>query len=386
MTGLPPGSDSPQRARRPRVLIATIPAGVGGPQLHVESLRSAPGFSERFACEIWEVPDRYRGVAGKWALWRDAAGLLRTVRPDAIYLNVDLSLAFWLAMTLRGASGPPLVVHSHNSVFESPRSKVAQSAYRSGIRAFAARRIAVSPEAARAMFGSERDVAMLPSLIDFGALHAAADAMAFPVPRRRFTFACVGRLVPQKNQTLAIEALAGLVTNGLDADLILVGDGDDRGGLEALAFRLGVRDRVRITGVLASAAPVYGHTADAVLVTSRYEGQSRVVAEAQSFGLPVLASVGVPDSAWIVHGPRDRRQLPLDPGAWAREMAAVMADGPRPMRMAMSELDVLDHGLVGGSRRLAGLLDETIAAPRVGAGRGPRRAPQRGRNDRQGAG
>lgn len=386
MTGPRPREEPRLRTIRPRVLIATIPAGVGGPQRHVDSLCSAPGFLERFECEVWAVPDRYRGLAGKRALWRDAADVLRAVRPDVVYLNVDLSLAFWLGLVLRQAAGPPLVVHSHNSAFESPRGNLAQAAYRFGIRSRAAQRIAVSPEAARAMFGSEGDVAMLPSLIDFAALHAAADAMALPVPRRRFTFVCVGRLVAQKNQTLAIEALARLVENGLDADLILVGDGDDRGGLEALAFRLGVHDRVRITGELESAAPVYGHVADAVIVTSRYEGQSRVVAEAQSFGLPVLASAGVPDSAWIVHGPRDRRQLPLDARAWAREMAAVMPDGPQPRRMAMSELDGLDHGLVGGSRRLAGLLGEAIAASPVGAGRGPRRAPPRGHDDRQGAG
>jgi glycosyltransferase involved in cell wall biosynthesis len=210
--------------------------------------------------------------------------------------------------------------------------------------------------------------------------------MARPVPRRRFTFVCVGRLAAQKNQTLAIEALARLVANGLDADLILVGDGDDRGGLEALAFRLSVHDRVRITGELESVASVYGHVADAVIVTSRYEGQSRVVAEAQSFGLPVLGSVGVPDSAWIVHGPRDRRQLPLDPGVWAREMAAVMAEGPRPRWTETSALDALNHGIVGGSRRLAGLLDEAIAARRVGAGRGLRKTPPHGHGDRQGAG
>jgi glycosyltransferase involved in cell wall biosynthesis len=312
--------------------------------------------------------------------------MLRAVRPDVVYLNVDLSLAFWLGLMLRAAAAPPIVVHSHNSAFESPRGSFAQAAYRLGVRRCAARRIALSPEAARAMFGSEEEVAMLHCLIDFTALHAEVDAMAFRVPRRRFTFVCVGRLAAQKNQTLAIEALARLVANGLDADLILVGDGADRGRLEALAFRLGVRDRVHITGELESAAPVYGHTADAVLVTSRYEGQSRVVAEAQSFGLPVLASVGVPDSAWIVHGPRDRRQLPLDPGVWAREMAAVMAEGPRPTRMETSALDALDHGIVGGARRLADLLDETIATSRVGAGGGLGMGPPRGRVDLQGGG
>ncbi len=350
-------------------MIATIPAGVGGPQRHVDSLLAAPYFREKFECDVWAVPDRYRGPAGKIALWQDTANRLSAIEPDIVYLNVDLSLAFWLALSLRGLRSPPVVVHAHNSAFESPRGRIAQAVYRLGVRACATRRLAVSPEAAHAMFGSGFDVALLPSLIDFVALHVAADALPVPMPRRRFTFVCVGRLVAQKNQALAIEALARLTASGFDADLILVGDGDDRGTLEALAVNRGVGDRVRITGELASAAPIYRHLADAVLVPSRYEGQSRVVAEAQSFGLPVLASTGIPASAWIRCNPFDRRDLPLDTRLWEVAMTAVMiatmADGRRPTALTMDQLDAIDHGVVGGSRRLMRLFDDLLAEPRI---------------------
>lgn len=365
-----PSAGPSQQRVRPRLLIATIPAGVGGPQRHVESLCTHPGFIERFECEVWQVPDRYRGLAGKWSLRRDALERLRVSRPDAIYLNVDLSLAFWLALSLRSAGGAPLVVHSHNSAFESPRSKAVRMAYRSGVLALAQYRVAVSPEAARAMFGSEEDVAIVPSLIDFAALHAAAGGPPPTAARERFTFACVGRLVAQKNQSLAIEALARIRDRGLDADLILVGDGDDRRALELLAQRLGVDDRVRVTGEAASAAPVYAYAVDAVLVTSLYEGQSRVIAEAQSFGLPVLASAGVPDSAWIRSDPRDRRGLPLDCGIWADAMCAAMVEPAERTPMSMSELVELEHGLVGGSRRLVALLEDAMAATARGVRRG----------------
>lgn len=367
MTAANPCEGRPDRGIGARVLIATIPAGVGGPQRHVASVSSASAFLERFECEVWEVPDRYRGLAGKRALLKDTAAVLDSVRPDVVYLNVDLSLAFWLGVMLRVGLGPPLVVHSHNAVFESPRGRLAQRLFRFGLRRFATRRIAVSPEAARAMFGTDEHAAMIPSLIDFAALHAAADAITPAVSRRRFTFLCVGRLVAQKNQALAIEALARLVADGLDADLIFAGDGDDRGALEALAARLGIPDRIRITGELGSVAALYAHVADAVLVTSHYEGQSRVVAEAQSFGLPVLASKGVPDSAWITWGPLDRRELPFDPAVWAREMIAVMADGRPKQPMPKSELDALDHALPSGVRRLVELLHGVIAQSRAGA-------------------
>jgi glycosyltransferase involved in cell wall biosynthesis len=352
------------------VLIATIPAGIGGPQRHVEALCGSPVFRDHFDRRIWQVPDEYRGIAGKRALSQDAAGILRAERPDIAYLNVDLSLAFWLGLTLVRTSGVPLVFHSHSAAFESPRSELAQAAFRYGVRTFATRRIAVSTEAARAMFGSEQDTAIVPSLIDFAALHAAADASEPPFPRRRFTFACVGRLRKPKNQALAIRALAGIARSGMDADLVLVGDGDDRGDLESLALRIGVGDRVRITGEVASPGPIYRHLADAVLVPSLTEGQSRVVAEAQSFGLPVLASIGVPDSAWLLHGSHDRRGLPLQPGAWAQAMAALMADGSKRCPLQLADLDTRCHGLAGGSRLLVRLLHDAI----MDAGRDGRRA------------
>ncbi len=342
--------------------MATFPGGLGGPQRHVASLAQDRGFGERFECVVWEVPDCYRGVFGKLALSREVARRVRSVRPDVIYLNVDLSLACWLVLAFRLSGSTPVVVHSHNAAFDAPRNRLALTIYRYLTRELAAGHIALSPEAARAMFGSDEGVAIVHCLIDFETLHAAA-AVAGPPPKRtRFIFACVGRLAPQKNQTLAVKALARLIALGFDAELLLVGDGADRAALEALARRLSIGDRVRITGELADAARIYAQEADAVLVCSRYEGQSRVVAEAQSFGLPVLASSGVPESAWIADARLDRRGLRLDPEVWAEAMVEVMTSlkpGCRmPMPMTPAELNALGHGLVGGSRQLAALLDE----------------------------
>lgn len=60
--------------------------------------------------------------------------------------------------------------------------------------------------------------------------------------------ACVGRLVPQKRVQDAILAIAAMTRGGLDAYLLIVGDGPERAALERLAAELGVEPRVHFTG------------------------------------------------------------------------------------------------------------------------------------------
>lgn len=349
-----------RRSNRPRILIAVFPEGVGGPQRHVEALRASAGFNERFEVETWEVEDRYRGWKGKVALKAATERRLRALDPAAVYLNLDLSLAFWLALAIRATSRVPLVIHAHNSIFASPRAGVLQDLFRRSLRALATCRIAVSREAAVAMFGSTVDVSIIPSLIDFEALRSTARVAAPCRARDAFRFVCIGRLAPQKNQALAIAALSRLTTQGVGAKLILVGDGEDRANLAQMAGELGVADRVSFAGEMRCAASILAHDTDALVVPSRFEGQSRVVAEAQSFGIPVLASAGVPDTAWLVDRPYDRRHLPPDPLAWAAAMLEVMATGQRGEWMSDNTLQRVPHGVVAGGRRLADLLATVV--------------------------
>lgn len=352
-----------RRSDRPRILIAVFPQGVGGPQRHVEALRASADFNERFEVETWEVEDRYRGWNGKVALKAATERRLRALDPAAVYVNLDLSLAFWLTLAIRACSRVPLVIHAHNSTFASPRAPALQDVFRRSLGALATRRIAVSPEAAVAMFGSTADVSIIPSLIDFEALRGVARVVGTCGTRDGFRFVCIGRLAPQKNQALAIAALSRLMAQGLDARLILVGDGEDRSKLARMSAELGVADRVSFAGEMRSAASILAHGTDALVVPSRFEGQSRVVAEAQSFGIPVLASVGVPDSAWLLDRPYDRRHLPLDPSAWAQAMWEVMATGQRGEWISEITLQGVPHGVVEGGRRLADLLATVIRGP-----------------------
>ncbi|MBU5638124.1 glycosyltransferase [Geomonas sp. Red69] len=103
------------------------------------------------------------------------------------------------------------------------------------------------------------------------------------------TIGALGRLSPEKGFDLLLEALAALVAGGLDLRLVILGEGGERGGLEAAARRLGVADRLLMPGYLRDGKryiPMFGVFA----MPSRTEGLPMVLLEAMQAGVPIVAS------------------------------------------------------------------------------------------------
>ena len=103
--------------------------------------------------------------------------------------------------------------------------------------------------------------------------------------RERFAIGAVGRLVPEKGFDVLVRALAGLP----EADLVLMGDGPERAGLEDLGRELGVLDRMTFTGWV-EPPWVAQRRCDVLAVPSRVEGFGLVAVEALLAGIPVVAS------------------------------------------------------------------------------------------------
>jgi glycosyltransferase involved in cell wall biosynthesis len=105
------------------------------------------------------------------------------------------------------------------------------------------------------------------------------------LPPEQPLVACVGRLVPLKNQGLALDAVARVP----EAALVLVGEGPLLDELRAHAARDGLRDRVAFAGLRRDARAVIG-AADAVVMPSQSEGLPLAALEALAAGVPLVAT------------------------------------------------------------------------------------------------
>jgi glycosyltransferase involved in cell wall biosynthesis len=122
-------------------------------------------------------------------------------------------------------------------------------------------------------------------------------------------FVTVGRLAPEKGHALLISALGALKRRGVDATVVVIGDGPERARLERQARECGVGPALTFVG-WASADSVAEHirSSRAVVVPSLAEGLPVVIMEALALGRPVVSSAvaAVPElvtsgeSGWLV--------------------------------------------------------------------------------------
>lgn len=119
------------------------------------------------------------------------------------------------------------------------------------------------------------------------------------VQRQRLGFAglsllSVGNLVGLKGHDLVVRALTELP----QAQLTIVGDGEERESLKALVQSLGLGKRVRLVGSVPQAElPDYYSAADILVLASSREGLANVLLESMACGTPVAATAvgGTPE-------------------------------------------------------------------------------------------
>ena len=133
-------------------------------------------------------------------------------------------------------------------------------------------------------------------------------------------FGYVGRFVPIKDLPTLIRAFGRAADQVSGARLMLVGDGEMRGRLEAQVGGLNLQDRVRFTGWRSDLAEVYG-AIDVGVLSSLNEGTPAALIEAMAAGKPVVATAvgGVEDV--VTHG---RTGLVVPPGDTERLASAMV--------------------------------------------------------------
>ncbi len=184
-----------------------------------------------------------------------------------------------------------LLVHVHNPVCGSGR-------YQDWIERFAygrAGHVLACSKHVLGTVGSCKDGRVLYNGVDTDrfappaeTIRAAARAR-FGLPGNAFVVGAVGRLAPQKNHTLLLDAFASVHKQLPAARLLIAGDGPLRGALEEQAQQLGVESSVHFAGFQEDILPCLA-AMDAYAMSSRYEGHSISLMEAMACGLPCVST------------------------------------------------------------------------------------------------
>lgn len=102
----------------------------------------------------------------------------------------------------------------------------------------------------------------------------------------------VGSLIRRKGVDVILRALARLRAKGISAELDIAGDGPERASLEKLAEDLKIDSQVTFHGYLSNATDLLDlyYRSDVFVLSSYSEGFPRVIYEAMSQSLPVVAT------------------------------------------------------------------------------------------------
>lgn len=150
-----------------------------------------------------------------------------------------------------------------------------------------------------------------------------------------FILAVVGRLVPEKGHTVLLEAVRAALSEAPRLRLLVVGDGPERGQLEALAHRLEISQIVHFTGFRADVEKILW-AVDAAALPSLSEGMPLALLEAMAVGKPVIASMvgGIPEA--VTHEETGLLVLPGNHREFSRAIVRLYQDGSLARKLGIS--------------------------------------------------
>ncbi len=270
------------RARFDPMVIALDEPGELAPRLApmevpLRLLERGRGLDPRVIGELSEV------------LGREGIDLVHTHNPRP---HVHGALAALAARRVTGKR--PRVVHTkHGRNYPDDLGRVIANRMAS---ALTDRIVAVSDDARRVALeierGSTRRLVTIRNGVDtrvFQPGDAVRARRLLDVPEDVLHVGCVARLSPEKDHATLIQAFARVRTVHPGARLSLVGEGPERGALEALCKKFGLQGAVFFLGHRDD-VPALLPGFDLFALASRTEGTSLTLLEAAAAGLPIVAT------------------------------------------------------------------------------------------------
>jgi glycosyltransferase involved in cell wall biosynthesis len=245
---------------------------------------------------LWHLERR-----GKLSLSAISAlrSIVRSHKPDVV-LSVNLYPALYIAGAVLGMTKRPRTVGLVNTSEFRAGTQWQASLYRPFLRRFD-----------RTVYGSEAQRVHWQSMLRYPSersmvLYNGVDPAYFApdetdvrrnderrrlgVPPHGFVVGTVGRMAPEKNQAVLIDAVAKLRRRGVEASLLFIGDGALRAELEQRATALGIRQHAIFAGKVSDVRPALGAMDVFVLPSTQVETFSNAALEAMAMGKPVVLS------------------------------------------------------------------------------------------------
>ena len=247
------------------------------------------GLRETLAAKVKVVeldPPVRRGFLSRLRLARAMGGHLSRLRPDVIFLPGNYHAL--LANGLRKAYPRPVIALKISNPPLPPGVPFARAAFRhiaAAVDGFAAMNSGLARELTAIMPGRKVVTLHDPAYIRGRGTSPSRD--------RQRNVLWIGRLEPQKDPLLALKTILAL---GAPAHLTMLGEGSLRPQIERQIVALKLEKRVTLVGHVPAIEPHLA-SADALLITSRYEGGPAVAVEALAMDVPVVST----DCSYLLH-------------------------------------------------------------------------------------
>jgi len=165
-------------------------------------------------------------------------------------------------------------------------------------------------------------IAVMSNGVEVGHFRDASPKAGLPSGR---LVVAVGRLSHEKGFDVLVQAWPGVVSRAPDARLLILGDGPERGALEAMAQQLNIAEVVTFVGDRLD-VPNYLAAAATYVLPSRHEGMSNALLEAMASGRACLASDIPPNAKVIQPGVNGLLFKTQSPGDLADKLVLMLKD------------------------------------------------------------
>lgn len=181
------------------------------------------------------------------------------------------------------------------------------------------------------------------------------------IPLDRLVIGGMGRLSAEKGFDLLIRAVDQLLKTGLNVELLIAGEGNEKESLQNLISQLGLEDRIRLLGYRTDTKELF-QAMDVFALSSFREGLPNVVLEAMALEVPIAATrvAGMP--RLIQSG---ENGLLIEPGSveqLAGALASLIRDAGLRQRLAAAARQTIEknHNFRIRMDKIAALYDSLL--------------------------